>query len=319
MCLMAGITLDLYKLWNLLMWNMLHLLHLLISALVKSDKISMDKQTTFMCSLGNIHNVGDIRGQLGKERDRDSLSYPAADVPHQLWILFKFGWGNKQTTTTKRDSHSWTKCAKQKTGQLKVGSLLWGVCMRDRMRDREPEILSTVIEGLYKCELLLLEDSCFIRHLLACQSGCLEKGEAAQCLTCSHSAHFCSLLKHTTMSKSTTSKPTATQGWLLHTHSLKHISVSPPTHDQQHLIPIMQQSLNRLQFRTFQIEHNAEQCDLILARKRHTYWGLDVKTSYICRILHYQSNGMDTSHKGFLHLYHFLLLEKNNEDINTIK
>lgn len=206
----------------------------------------------------------------------------------------------------------------KKQGNLKL-AVCYGVCMRDRMRDREPEILSTVIEGLYKCELLLLEDSCFIRHLLACQSGCLEKGEAAQCLTCSHSAHFCSLLKHTTMSKSTTSKPTATQGWLLHTHSLKHISVSPPTHDQQHLIPIMQQSLNRLQFRTFQIEHNAEQCDLILARKRHTYWGLDVKTSYICRILHYQSNGMDTSHKGFLHLYHFLLLEKNNEDINTIK
>lgn len=80
----------------------LSLLHLLIGALVKSDKKCIKKQSTFMCSLGNIHDVGDIRGQLGKERDGDSLPYPAADVPHQLWILFKFGWGNKQTTKNKK-------------------------------------------------------------------------------------------------------------------------------------------------------------------------------------------------------------------------
>lgn len=173
----------------------------------------MEKQATFMCSLGNIHNVGDIRGQLGKERDRDSLSYPAADVPHQLWILFKFGWGNKQTNKQQKEIHT----AELNVQNTKQGNLMLAVCYGEecmwdvRMRDREREILSTAIEGLYKCELLLQEDSCFIRHLLACQSGCLEKGEAAQRLTCSHSAHFCSLLKHTTMSKSTTSKPTNQQ------------------------------------------------------------------------------------------------------------
>lgn len=44
---------------------------------------------TLLCSRCNVHNICDIGGQLGKERDMNSLSHPAADVAHQLWILFK--------------------------------------------------------------------------------------------------------------------------------------------------------------------------------------------------------------------------------------
>lgn len=43
-----------------------------------------------MRSTGDVHDVGDIGGQLGEEGDGDSLSDPATDVPHQLWILFKW-------------------------------------------------------------------------------------------------------------------------------------------------------------------------------------------------------------------------------------
>lgn len=53
-----------------------------------------------MRSLGNVHDVGHIRGEFGKERDTDSLPNPPTDVPHQLWILVK--WVMKPTSKLKQ-------------------------------------------------------------------------------------------------------------------------------------------------------------------------------------------------------------------------
>lgn len=45
---------------------------------------------TFLCCSCDAYNISDIWGQLGKKWNPNRLSHPATDVPHQLWILFKW-------------------------------------------------------------------------------------------------------------------------------------------------------------------------------------------------------------------------------------
>ena len=42
-----------------------------------------------MSSLCNIHNIGNIWCQFGKEWNGNSGTHPAADVTHQHWVLIK--------------------------------------------------------------------------------------------------------------------------------------------------------------------------------------------------------------------------------------
>lgn len=54
----------------------------------RTERKSMDMYNTFMSSLCNINNIGNIWCQFGKEWNRDSCTDPAADVTNQHWVLF---------------------------------------------------------------------------------------------------------------------------------------------------------------------------------------------------------------------------------------
>lgn len=59
------------------------------SALTELGDWCRSRALTFLGGSRDADDVGDIRGQLGKKRNANSLPDPATDVPHQLWILFK--------------------------------------------------------------------------------------------------------------------------------------------------------------------------------------------------------------------------------------
>lgn len=47
----------------------------------------LPRRVTLISSLGNVHNVGNVWCQLGKEWDGNGCTHPATDVTHQHRVL----------------------------------------------------------------------------------------------------------------------------------------------------------------------------------------------------------------------------------------
>lgn len=103
----------------------LSLLHLLIGALVKSDKKCIKKKKLPSCAAVAISTM---LVTLGVSLAKKGM-VTACRTQRQMFRTNSGSFSNlvgetNKQSKTKRDSHHWTKCAKHKIGQLNVGSLL---------------------------------------------------------------------------------------------------------------------------------------------------------------------------------------------------